>query len=39
MVSYLLIRHRISELAIMRSMGAKRTYVFIIFYRTADTFY
>ncbi|HHT58070.1 ABC transporter permease [Herbinix luporum] len=32
MVSYLLIRHRISELAIMRSMGAKRTYVFLSFF-------
>jgi len=31
-VSYLLIRNRVSELAIMRSMGAKKVYVFLSFF-------
>lgn len=32
MVSYLIIRHRLSELAIMRSMGARKTHVFLAFF-------
>jgi ABC-type lipoprotein release transport system permease subunit len=32
MVSYLLIRHRLSELAIMRSMGAGKLHVFLSFF-------
>lgn len=32
MVSYLLIRHRLNELAIMRSMGAGKTHVFLSFF-------
>ncbi|NLO08318.1 MAG: FtsX-like permease family protein [Clostridiales bacterium] len=31
-VSYLLIRHRLNELAIMRSMGAERVHVFLSFF-------
>lgn len=32
MVSYLSIRHRLNELAIMRSMGARKTHVFLAFF-------